>query len=189
MSSYVIVHAQPEVEPDEPAIPVGFWWRTGAFLVDCALLGIVLLICWRLSGLGLRMLTHVLPWVAFFFLLALFSYSAACWLRGGATLGMRGMGLRVVRTEYLDDVLPKTVLLRSAGMLLSMIPLGAGLIWSAFDRESQGWHDKLADTLVADDADPARWLVIAIWSMAALTLGSVLGVLAVIFLVIFNVRF
>jgi len=29
-----------------------------------------------------------------------------------------------------------------------MLPLGAGLIWVAFDRRKQAWHDKLAGTVV-----------------------------------------
>ena len=31
---------------------------------------------------------------------------------------------------------------------LSMLPLFAGFFWVAFDPRKQGWHDKLANTLV-----------------------------------------
>ncbi len=31
---------------------------------------------------------------------------------------------------------------------VSSIPLGLGLLWVAFDRRKQGWHDKLAGTFV-----------------------------------------
>ena len=31
---------------------------------------------------------------------------------------------------------------------VSTIPFGLGLIWVAFDRRKQGWHDKLAGTVV-----------------------------------------
>ena len=32
-----------------------------------------------------------------------------------------------------------------------MIPLCLGLIWVAFDARKQGWHDKLAGTVVVRD--------------------------------------
>ena len=32
-----------------------------------------------------------------------------------------------------------------------MIPLCLGLIWVAFDARKQGWHDKLAGTVVFED--------------------------------------
>lgn len=31
---------------------------------------------------------------------------------------------------------------------VSIIPLCLGLFWVAFDRKKQGWHDKLAETVV-----------------------------------------
>jgi len=31
---------------------------------------------------------------------------------------------------------------------VAMIPLFAGIIWVAFDPRKQGWHDKLAGTVV-----------------------------------------
>ena len=37
---------------------------------------------------------------------------------------------------------------RYFGYFISGIPLGLGIIWIAFDRRKQGWHDKLAGTVV-----------------------------------------
>lgn len=31
---------------------------------------------------------------------------------------------------------------------LSLIPIGLGFVWVAFDARKQGWHDKLAGTVV-----------------------------------------
>jgi uncharacterized RDD family membrane protein YckC len=39
-------------------------------------------------------------------------------------------------------------LLRYVGIILSIIPLFLGLIWAAFDPRKQGWHDKMAQTVV-----------------------------------------
>ena len=32
--------------------------------------------------------------------------------------------------------------------IVSFIPLGLGLVWAGFNREKQGWHDKVAGTWV-----------------------------------------
>ena len=37
---------------------------------------------------------------------------------------------------------------RYLGYFVSTIPFGLGLIWVAFDPKKQGWHDKLARTVV-----------------------------------------
>jgi uncharacterized RDD family membrane protein YckC len=37
---------------------------------------------------------------------------------------------------------------RYLGYYVSTIPLCAGLIWVAFDPRKQGWHDKMANTVV-----------------------------------------
>ena len=37
---------------------------------------------------------------------------------------------------------------RYFGYLLSVIPFGLGLLWVAFDKKKQGWHDKMSGTIV-----------------------------------------
>jgi uncharacterized RDD family membrane protein YckC len=37
---------------------------------------------------------------------------------------------------------------RYLGYFVSTIPFGLGLLWVAFDPRKQGWHDKLAGTVV-----------------------------------------
>ena len=34
-----------------------------------------------------------------------------------------------------------------------MIPIFLGFLWIAFDKRKQGWHDKLAGTVVTYDED------------------------------------
>jgi len=45
-------------------------------------------------------------------------------------------------------------IIRYVGYYISMIPLFLGFAWVAFDARKQGWHDKLAGTLVVRDAAP-----------------------------------
>lgn len=35
---------------------------------------------------------------------------------------------------------------------VSLLPLGLGYLWVAFDGKKQGWHDKLAGTVVVREA-------------------------------------
>jgi uncharacterized RDD family membrane protein YckC len=37
--------------------------------------------------------------------------------------------------------------------LLSAAPLYLGFLWAAFDRRKQGWHDKIAGTVVIQETD------------------------------------
>lgn len=41
------------------------------------------------------------------------------------------------------------LLVRYAGYFVSMFALGLGFIWIGVDRRKQGWHDKIAGTVVA----------------------------------------
>jgi uncharacterized RDD family membrane protein YckC len=43
-----------------------------------------------------------------------------------------------------------TALIRWLGLVLSFSVLFLGVIWVAFDPQKQGWHDKIANTYVAD---------------------------------------
>jgi len=66
----------------------------------------------------------------------------------GRTLGMRLLKLRVVRE---DSMAPPGVIdafVRWIGLWVSFVLCFAGVIWVAFDSRHQGWHDKLAKTLV-----------------------------------------
>ena len=42
---------------------------------------------------------------------------------------------------------------RYAGYLVSMLPFFLGFAWIAIDRRKQGWHDKIAGTVVVYDDD------------------------------------
>lgn len=62
---------------------------------------------------------------------------------GGQTLGKVFMGIMVVSDEGRMLSLGASFL-RLVGYLLSIMPLGAGFLWAAVDRQHAAWHDKLA---------------------------------------------
>jgi len=70
------------------------------------------------------------------------------WRYRGATPGKMVVGAVIVDAETGDLPTVKQSLGRYLGYILSSIPLGLGFLWIIFDDRKQGWHDKLAGTVV-----------------------------------------
>ena len=43
-------------------------------------------------------------------------------------------------------------MLRYVGLLIGIVIFFLGVIWAGFDRRKQGWHDKMAGTVVVRPA-------------------------------------
>lgn len=67
--------------------------------------------------------------------------------RYGQTPGKMVCGLRVVTVEG-EEVSYFQAALRTAGYYLNRLTLGLGFLWVAIDPRKQGFHDKIAGTLV-----------------------------------------
>ncbi len=69
------------------------------------------------------------------------------WKLRGATVGGIVFDMQVVRQDgrEMDWV---TAAVRALSCFLSLAVAGLGFIWIAFDSEKQGWHDKIAGTVV-----------------------------------------
>ena len=118
--------------PDALAYPkAGFWERMGAAFLDIVLVGI----------LG-RIVGHPT-----FALLLMFAYFVGMWTWRGTTIGGVVVGLRVVRLDG-QPVTITVAMVRALGGAFSVVVLFLGILWIAWDREKQGWHDKLAGTVV-----------------------------------------
>lgn len=157
--------AEPALPPATPAaVPapgeleyVGFWPRVGAGLVDTLwmlLLTVPLLAAaygWHYFTLE-DMLARASASPQAGELLISYALPAACvlafWGRRLATPGKMLIRARIVdaRTGGAPSTLQFVV--RLFGGALALLPAGAGLFWIAFDRRRQGWHDKLARTVV-----------------------------------------
>ncbi len=120
----------PPLSPmSEAALPrAGFWIRMVALLVDAILIGIV-----TRSG------AIILP--------ALALYGAVLWKLKGSTVGGIIFGLKVVRHDG-RPIDWATTVVRALACFFSLIFLCLGFFWIAFDPEKQGWHDKIAGTVV-----------------------------------------
>lgn len=122
----------PPLLPEVLAYPrAGFWERMGAGLLDMILVGI-------LGGL-----THFPP-LAF---LAAVAYFTGMLTWKGTTVGGIVLGLKVVRADG-QPVSIAVALVRALAAVFSIVVLFLGFLWIAWDNEKQGWHDKIAGTVV-----------------------------------------
>jgi uncharacterized RDD family membrane protein YckC len=74
-------------------------------------------------------------------------YFAGFWIWRQTTLGGIVLRLKVVRLDGrpMDSA---TAFVRSLSALFGILALGLGYFWSAWDPDKQGWHDKIAGTVV-----------------------------------------
>jgi uncharacterized RDD family membrane protein YckC len=75
-------------------------------------------------------------------------YFIGFWAWRGQTVGMMPFNMQVVGVADGKKIDVVRGLLRYVGYILSAIPLLIGFIWAAFDARKQGWHDKIASTVV-----------------------------------------
>jgi uncharacterized RDD family membrane protein YckC len=80
------------------------------------------------------------------FLIAL-AYFTGMWAWKGTTIGGIVIGLKVVRVDG-DPVTFAVALVRALAAAFSIVVLFLGFLWIAWDAERQGWHDKIAGTVV-----------------------------------------
>lgn len=74
-------------------------------------------------------------------------YFIVLWWLGGQTIGDGVVGVRVMQTSGHGLSLWRAAL-RLFGYLVCVLSLGLGFLWVLVDSRRQGWHDKLANTVV-----------------------------------------
>lgn len=123
---------------------VGFWRRLLAALIDLLILFVVttpiLLAIHRRWFLDLA-IEYILPAIAV----------VAFWRLYGATPGKMAVGAKIVDAK--SGARPSTarLVLRYVAYLVSALPLFLGFIWIGISRRKQGFHDKIARTMVIYD--------------------------------------
>ena len=67
----------------------------------------------------------------------------------GQTPGKMAMGVKVVRKDAVAPVgYGKAFMREFVGKFISSLILALGYLWILWDKEKQGWHDKIAGTIV-----------------------------------------
>ena len=125
-----IAPAAPPVVPEILTYPKArFWERLAASFLDIILVSIVCA------------LVHPI-WP-----LIVLAYFSALWAWKGTTVGGVVLGLKVVRVDGKPLTFPVS-LVRSLAAAFAIVVLFLGYLWIAWDPEKQGWHDKIAGTVV-----------------------------------------
>lgn len=135
---------------------VGFWARVWASIIDTVLSAVLLLPLLRfVDPLGFRwssdafndaaphsfgyyVVNYVVPAVAVI----------VFWLTKQATPGKMAIRAKVVDARTGGPMTFGQALVRYLGYFVSIFGLFLGFVWVAFDARKQGWHDKLAGTVV-----------------------------------------
>jgi len=137
---------------------VGFWKRVVATILDTLILLVVIVPALiaiyggeylvraqqgGFAGLWDFLLQVVLPAVA----VILF------WKYRGATPGKMAISAKIVDATTGGAPATGRLVVRYIAYLASMLPLFLGFVWIAIDRRKQGFHDKIAGTVVIYDDD------------------------------------
>ena len=144
---------------DAAVVYVGFWLRVWASVIDTVWLSLVILpLVYLVYGPDTFALDAALIRGPADLLISWLMPAAAVmlfWLLRRATPGKMAIAAQVVDASSGAALTPGQALIRYAGYFLALMPLGAGLIAVAFDPRKQGWHDRLAHTVVVRKATPA----------------------------------
>ena len=148
--------------PDDNREYAGFWIRVGASMIDSILMLIILIpfltaiygqSYWMgaslIQGFWDFMLSYLLPAIA----VVIF------WIAKSATPGKMVTRLTIVDAKTCEKPSAGQFVIRYLGYYVSIIPLLLGIIWVGIDERKQGWHDKLAGTVVLrnNQKEPVRF--------------------------------
>jgi uncharacterized RDD family membrane protein YckC len=141
----------------------GFWRRLVAYAIDGVIINIIFaillmivlfaLLAGAMSGVSGVRLSDMMESLSFlglvvftFYIVLSISYFTYFHGINGRTPGKMLLGLQVLSVDG-NPVSFGIAFLRSVGYLVSAI-FYIGFIWVAFDHKKQGWHDKIAATVV-----------------------------------------
>jgi uncharacterized RDD family membrane protein YckC len=132
----------------------GFWIRFGAMLIDLVVMIIVLYI-------PLTMIYGEEYWIGEQFIYGFWDVILGYivpivvtiwfWLRYSGTPGKMATRLRIVDAATGNKMTTGQAIGRYFAYTIAILPLCLGLIWVGIDKKKQGWHDKLAGTVVIRD--------------------------------------
>ena len=127
----------------------GFWRRAAAALLDSLMFMVLFFVVlgpayvnasfWSLEGLVENALSLII--------------TVAFWVKLYATPGKLLMGCYVVDADSVQPLKLDQAILRYLGYYVSLLTFGLGFLWIAWDKRKQGFHDKIANTVVVYNAD------------------------------------
>ncbi len=143
---------------------VGFWARFLAMFIDNLWVGIVLVaVLFAVYGQDLMTMAMMTPdasgemmgaaaqgatgsVLVKLFLPAILI--VGFWVWKSATPGKMVVSAKIVDAKTLGEPSAGQLIVRYVGYFISTFVFFLGFLWVAFDKRKQGWHDKIAGTLV-----------------------------------------
>ena len=130
---------------------VGFWQRLAAFLIDWM---VVFVVYGPIVVMAFGTEYFSLDVPRYWDLVTLLVIAVATllfWRYEGATPGKIAIAAKIVDAETGKPPSTARLVVRLLAYIVSALPLSLGFLWIAFDRRKQGWHDKIAGTVVIPD--------------------------------------
>ena len=132
---------------------VGFWKRVAASLIDTLILLIVIVpLLLAVYGTGYLARAQESGLAGFWdFVIQVVLPAVAVilfWKYRGATPGKMAISAKIVDAKTGGAPSTGRLVVRYFAYLVSMLPLFIGFIWIGIDRRKQGFHDKIAGTVV-----------------------------------------
>jgi len=140
-----------EEENTEITQYAGFWIRVGAAIIDTILIGLITIP--PLIGIyGMEYFDSTdlvvgawdfwISWILPAIAVIIF------WVCKSATPGKMLTKIKIIDAKSGGKLSVGQSIGRYLAYFVSMIPLMLGIFWVGLDKKKQGWHDKLANTLV-----------------------------------------
>lgn len=135
----------------EAPVYVGFWARVGASLIDTVIIMVVsvplLVIVYGWDYFGSQKFLHG-GWDFFVSYVLPAVVVIVFWVYRAATPGKMAVSAKIVDAKTGGKPTVAQWVIRYIGYFVSTLVLLLGFIWVAFDKRKQGWHDKMAGTVV-----------------------------------------
>ncbi|MEF9957151.1 MAG: RDD family protein [Acinetobacter sp.] len=129
----------------------GFWIRVGAAIIDTIILIIAIMPITFLWGMGMVTISSSLNMESateWFMQIITAVFYIFCWVKFAGTPGKRLLRLKILDEITGENITAGQGIIRYIGSIISALVLLIGIIWVAFDAKKQGWHDKMARTVV-----------------------------------------
>ena len=136
------------VPPANFGVFASWWSRFFGYMIDSFILGLVIGTPSALLSAAFADPEDALLPLGLIVLVGLFGYFTFFWTRQrGQTLGQKIVGVRVVRIDGQPMTVGKSII-RVFGFWVNGLVLYLGWLWPLWDDQKQGWHDKMAGTIV-----------------------------------------
>jgi len=122
----------------------GFWRRVAASLIDSVIFGVLISLllgpsyffsnAFTIEGIISNSIVLII--------------TVLLWWRFLGTPGKLLLGCQIVDADSSEPMTKKQAIIRYLSYFLSIISLMIGFLWVAWDKRKQGFHDKIANTVV-----------------------------------------